>query len=263
MTPGYISDAPPFVPPPPTRTNDQLNLSVLQRHNPLITSILAIAPFAVVYHFPATTGAWEKTGVEGSLFVCSMRPEGEVESYCVIVLNRRGMENFCVGVGPTDDVEVGEEFVFLRVNSDEDRDRDEEGMEGEGQKSYGLWIFSEDGTSTADTRAVIGNVIVQCAASAQESRERAQTGQNGHGDENVFAGGGENVGTEMGRQMSLKEIFGAQRAMDDEWSVKVHSPETLTARVAEASGSSSQEQQGRDVLGDLFRRATVGQQGGV
>src|SRR6266487_2235817 len=33
--------------PPPTRTNEELNLAVLRRHNPAITSILSLAPYAV------------------------------------------------------------------------------------------------------------------------------------------------------------------------------------------------------------------------
>src|SRR5947209_5070124 len=48
--PGYQSDYP-SKPPPPNRTNEELNLSVLKRHNSQINSILSIAPYAVVYEF--------------------------------------------------------------------------------------------------------------------------------------------------------------------------------------------------------------------
>src|ERR1700712_611214 len=41
---GYQSDYP-LKPPPPNRTNEELNLSVLKRHNTQINSILSIAPY--------------------------------------------------------------------------------------------------------------------------------------------------------------------------------------------------------------------------
>lgn len=57
-----------------TRTNPQLNLSVLQRHLPSTTSILLIAPYAVIYTFIPDTSSWEKSGIEGTLFICAQTP---------------------------------------------------------------------------------------------------------------------------------------------------------------------------------------------
>ncbi|KAK3076142.1 hypothetical protein LTS18_013815, partial [Coniosporium uncinatum] len=73
----FASDAPPAIDniaPPPGRSNDQINFNVLHRHNPSITSITSIAPYSVVYQFSPTSEAWEKSGVEGTLFLCSLAP---------------------------------------------------------------------------------------------------------------------------------------------------------------------------------------------
>jgi hypothetical protein len=241
-----------------------MNLSVLQRLNPLITSILSIAPFAVVYDFQTSSSAWEKLGVEGSLFICSMVPHDDgSERYCVIIPNRRGLDNFCVDVGRPEDVEMGE-YLFLNVVEPAATDDDDEEAE-EVQKVYGFWIFSEPDTSTADTRTVIENVLLQCAVSAEESRQRVQMERigngNGHGhemieDENAQVNESGNVSAEPRGQMSLQALFGHQRAMDDEWSIKMHSPETKPATVTESAGPPQGQE--RDVLGDFFRKATMG-----
>ena len=72
--PAYASDLP-LPRPPETRTNDELNLTVLQRHNHEVSSILSIAPYAVIYEFNAQPEpTWNKAGIEGSLFICQLTP---------------------------------------------------------------------------------------------------------------------------------------------------------------------------------------------
>ncbi len=58
--------------PPPSRSNTELNLTVLRRYVPSITQILSIAPFAVLYTFLPETQIWERCGVEGTLFICQL-----------------------------------------------------------------------------------------------------------------------------------------------------------------------------------------------
>src|SRR5437868_5642645 len=60
--------------PSPTRTNTELNLSVLRRYNPLVRNILSIAANAVIYLFSPSLQQWEKAGIEGTLFVCDTEP---------------------------------------------------------------------------------------------------------------------------------------------------------------------------------------------
>lgn len=177
----YDSSVPgPFAaPPPPPRTNEQLNLSVIQRHSPSVYSILSISPYSVVYTFNASNSSWEKSGIEGSLFVCQLYPgtHGE-DRYAAIVLNRRGLENFEAELRQEADVEITEDFSILKIQSPD---------AGEAEKIIGLWIFSEPApSSTSETRAVHGRLIKECATSAGESRQQAEqnaqawANQNGH-----------------------------------------------------------------------------------
>ena len=220
---GYISDAPPPQP-PPSRTNDELNFAVLNRHNPLITSILSIAPYAVIYAFSTATSSWEKIGVEGTLFVCQLETTDlGMERYCVVVLNRRGLDNFDAELTEEGGVEVSGEYVILRSQA-------AEGDENEAPPMiYGLWIFAEpEPSSTARVREENAQVIKDCAVRAGMSRrlvEEHMRDVSGNGASRGVVDQ-EDVGSHaMGRQISLQQLFGQQRTEDDAWSVKVHSPQ--------------------------------------
>lgn len=159
-------------PPPPARTNAQLNLSVLTRHEPLTTSILFIAPYAVVYTFSSASEQWEKCDIEGTLFVCQLasHPAGG-ERFSVIILNRRRLDNFKLELLEGGQVEDTEQFIILQ-------DRDEQGS----VRVFGLWIFSEPNpSSTAETREQVVRVIADCAARAEATMTAARSGNTGHG----------------------------------------------------------------------------------
>ncbi|KAF4547955.1 Dcp1-like decapping family-like protein [Elsinoe fawcettii] len=215
---------------PPTRTNEELNLAVLRRHSPSVSQILSVAGFACVYRFAPDTQTWVKTGVEGALFVCELLPivptgaagtnGGLVERYGVVVLNRKGLNNFVVELRSQGDVDVDEEYVILQVGEGEDV---EEGI-------YGLWIFCPGGDTT--DREVAAAVITECAGRAEGSRV-ALEGQDDYeqgyeaGYENGFADGedaqeqdvqqayqpqytqqGHQSGQEGGQQIDLLSLFG-------------------------------------------------------
>lgn len=156
----YDSDLP--IPPPADmlapplaqRTNSELNLSVLQRHLPSTTSIVSIAPYAVVYIFTPSSQNWEKSGTEGTLFVCQQSSLNNAERYSVVVLNRKGLNDFICPLRGNVDFEAG--YIILR-SPDED---------GEGN-ICGLWIFEEEeGSSTAGLREVNAQIIQSCALRA-------------------------------------------------------------------------------------------------
>ncbi len=154
-----------FAPPPSaTRTNTELNFSVIRRYIPSVTSIISIAPYAVVYLFSPTSQQWEKSGTEGTLFVCQLsETEAGADRFSVIVLNRRGLSNFQVDLLNEEDVQVTNDYLILRVND-----------AGAGiQRIYGLWIFSEPPpSSTAKTRTIIAQIIRDCAMQAQQTYHR-------------------------------------------------------------------------------------------
>ncbi|KAH6995078.1 hypothetical protein EDB80DRAFT_728571 [Ilyonectria destructans] len=173
--------------PPPPRTNTALNLSVLQRYLPSIHTILSIAANAVIYTFGSESGSWDKSGVEGTMFVCAQSPLPEDPNHrpraCVFVLNRRGLDNVIVDLARVTHVEISGELVIMRV----------EGEWEEGEKVLGVWIHNDKD----ETREVN-------AAMIQESWKIARS-----------AGPVEAQGPEagpamqaMGRRLSLSDLFG-------------------------------------------------------
>ena len=250
----FISDVPPSH---TQRTDEELNLSVLRRHNLDVVSLEYVAPYAVVYQFSPDTQQWEKSGIEGTAFVCGLQATYvSPERFEVTVLNRRGLENFKHELLCATDVEVTEEYIIL--NSTED-----------GQpKIYGLWVFSEPPpSSTSHHRIDIAQKIQECAERVETVRRlKEEQDRNGHA-------GQTNNNVPMERQPSLKELFGQHRKEDDAWSVRSHSPQrpsTLFATSADTdffrstqrhvqshspAVSAQSNGQGKDVLSGLFRKA--------
>lgn len=294
--------------PPPLRSNEDLNISVLRRHNPSITSILSLAPYAVVYIFSPTARQWEKSGIEGTMFVCQLSQGtlGE-ERYSVYVLNRRGLNNFEILLMDGEDVELTDEYVILKAdassaeldvggNSNDvyNGDAKTKGTDkkyphtnvneiDDDVRFYGLWIYSEPPpNSTAETRTLNARVIKECAVHAGESlklaRERleaahqndlhvaaATTGTAAVPTEEVQTA----TGAAMGRQISLQDLFGQQRAVDDGWSVRAHNlgcgelhQQMRIQAHTPATEPGLPPAPNQDILGDLFRRAGLAYQGG-
>jgi hypothetical protein len=153
-----ITDAATSMAPPPTRTNTELNLLVLRRYVPNIERIMSIAPFAVVYLFSPETQQWEKSGVEGTLFVCQ-RSGGDYLRYNVVILNRKSLDNFITELISGEDIEITEQYVILQVIGDDGT-----------PNIYGLWIFSEEDT-VPSVRETVANSIQECAVRAEMARE--------------------------------------------------------------------------------------------
>ena len=142
--------------------NDDLNLKVVNRHYPAVRAILSIAPYAVIYAFSPSTSGWEKSGIEGTLFICELFPSVEgTQGYSVVVLNRRGLENFAMELRTADDVEVTDEYIILQ-NREENEDH---------PQIIGLWIFAEPPpSSTAEARTANAHLIKACATQAEWRR---------------------------------------------------------------------------------------------
>jgi hypothetical protein len=172
---------------PPTRTNTELNISVLRRYNPSIRSILSIAANAVVYIFTPSTEQWEKSGVEGTLFVCDQEltaTSGE-DSYCIVVFNRRGLENLILDLGQMQDVELTAELLTLRFSE-----------HGDGApKVMGIWIHADKD----DTRELNASLIQQCW-----ERARASGMERGNMIPDTVQ---EPESVAMGRRISLRDLF--------------------------------------------------------
>ena len=163
-----VTDAPPpSMAPPPARTNTELNLLVLRRYVPNIERIISIAPFAVVYLFSPETQQWEKSGVEGTLFVCQLSGD-DYPRYNVAILNRKSLDNFITELVSGEDIEITEQYVILQVMGDDGS-----------PNIYGLWIFSEEGDEP-NIKEVVANAIQECAVRAEIAR--GSTDEDDHDD---------------------------------------------------------------------------------
>lgn len=149
----------PVTAPPPVRSSEELNLLVLKRWYPHLDHIIAIAPFAVLYQCHPETQQWEKCELQGSLFICQMSPPkpGAFPLYKVIILNRKGMDNFELNLVSTENIEITEQFIMCSV-----MDKD-----AEMPRVYGLWMYSED-EEAVRTRETIGKTIMELAARAEQ-----------------------------------------------------------------------------------------------
>ena len=141
---------------PDNRDLDEINLAVLQRYLPSAISIEGKASYAVVYMWDdeSRTDGWEKTGVEGTVFVLRLLFHNLFE-YAMIVLNRRGLDNWVLYLERPEKVELTDEYIILQGT------REHEG------KAYGLWIFESAHRSARGCKEILGTCIMECAASAE------------------------------------------------------------------------------------------------
>lgn len=179
-----------YAPPPPTRTNTELNISVLQRYLPSVRGILSVAANAVIYTFDSAAERWDKSGVEGTMFVCTQGPLPEDPQQrpraCVFVLSRRSLDNVVVDLAKVSHVEIMGELVILRVDGEAD---------GEPEKVLGIWVHNDK----AETREVNGAMITESWKVVRPGGKAEGTGEAGPAMQAI--GGG---------VLSLQDLFRSQ-----------------------------------------------------
>lgn len=132
-----------YEPPMAIRTEGQMNLDVLRRYLPSVRHILHVSPQVVVYTTPDRRG-WEKSDIEGPMFVCMQDPlpedPGQRKRACVIILSRKNLQNLTFDLARVSDMEVndGSNLLFLQV---------EASWEGQESQVFGLF-FHEDEENT-------------------------------------------------------------------------------------------------------------------
>jgi hypothetical protein len=183
----------------PHRTNTELNLSVLRRYLPSIRSIVSIAANAVVYNFPPDAQQWEKSGVEGTLFVCEQDPAlvaGRlVPRACVFVLNRRGLDNLVVELCQASVCEVAGELITFNVHDDiEAVGSDAYGEAGGNTRGIGIWIHADQDDTREVNAAIIQDVWRQ--SRIVTSRDMLEMPNE------------EEAKDDTGRRVSITELFG-------------------------------------------------------
>jgi len=208
----YESDAAAYLeahPPQPKhfhRTNTELNLGVLKRYVPSITTIIAIAANAVIYTFLNDTQSWDRSGVEGTLFVCSQDPSsvtGEPR-FCVFILNRRGLNNIMLDLAAVAECDITSgEIMILHLEGT---------LVGEDDKIVGVWMHADG----EDTRQVNMNIIHGLWEQVKEGRKKAQNLHVSDLYDNVNPPGitrEPSVGPAVevvGKSLSIEQLFASQ-----------------------------------------------------
>ncbi|RPB04046.1 PH domain-like protein [Choiromyces venosus 120613-1] len=185
--------------PPQSRTIPDVNHTVLSRYLPRLQKILASASYAVLYTYSHESGTWQKSNTEGSLFICSLAlttpPTTSQEEYTIILLNRRGLQNFTYALTDPGNIEYteGGEYVMLQNEEDE-------------KIVYGIWVYAPPGTSSEGDRTKIAEWVKECAGRYVEGVARASKEQEQQQQQQAASGGGGGGGG-GGRSISLTELF--------------------------------------------------------
>lgn len=173
---------------PPTRTNTEMNLSVLRRYDPTISTVMSIAASAVIYNFSLTEQTWEKADIEGTLFVCKLEPTGSSgkERYSIVVLNKKSFENLMVDMREVKDVDIQPEILIVRL------------AQGVGEKVLGIYIHADKEESRDDNC----RLIKECWESIQAQENTEEVSQY---NAEVF----ENLDNQTaGKTISVNQLFG-------------------------------------------------------
>ncbi|KAI1138545.1 PH domain-like protein [Hypoxylon sp. FL0543] len=217
-------------PPPPTaavlaaRTNTELNLSVLRRYRPSITSILSIAANAVVYAF-TPPAKWEKSSMEGTLFICAQRDNDEDDedadddaddagaaNGCLFILNRRGLQNFTFDLSAVANLEPADELLIFKLEEETAVVPMENG-ESARPNVLGLWVYAADERDRNLNTALIKEMWTKARA-ARGERESAATTTDGPSSTTASSSPSDDDGVaapamhQTGRQVSMTELFG-------------------------------------------------------
>ncbi|KAI0536146.1 PH domain-like protein [Xylaria digitata] len=187
------------------RTNTDLNLGVLRRYLPSITSVLSIAANAVVYTFQPPS-EWKRTNMEGTMFICSQRkaPGEGGETGCLFILNRKGLQNFVLDLDTVGDFELAGDLLIFKLDYAAHEVHLETG-EAVTPLVLGLWTYAEDKSDRETNAALITDMWSQ-TLSTRDARAQAAAS-----DPAAFAALAEAgpAAQATGRRLSVSDLFSA------------------------------------------------------
>lgn len=134
---------------PTTRTNYELNMSVLKRYVPDLRAIPLTCSFVRLYEWSSTTNSWELRDTEGPMFLCESEPKfskfgHELPQATLFVLNRRSLTNFGIDLSNVEMYEAtNEKFLSVKMEADD---------KGSG-KAYGYHLHSTEEKEGADSQS--------------------------------------------------------------------------------------------------------------
>ncbi|KAI1101218.1 PH domain-like protein [Jackrogersella minutella] len=197
------------------RTNTELNMAVLRRYRPRITSILSIAANAVVYSFASK---WDKANLEGTLFICAQdrdEDESSISNGCLFVLNRKGLQNLAVELSNVEHFELSNDTLIFKLDEESATVPMENG-ESVRSKALGMYIYAETDQDRRMNAALINEMWIKARAAREDaegasvdaststsSPSNSNSNSNSNSEEAEMA----QSMREAGRQLSLTELF--------------------------------------------------------
>ena len=248
---------------------DALNHRVLARHLPSLSTVLSKTPYSVIYTFSPQSSTWEKSGVEGTLFIVRLHPLPGLASprYALVILNRRGLDNWTLELNTAEGVQVTEEYIILQGQGSVADALD--GGNADADKIWGIWVFEEREGSTRGQRQETADWILRCAQMAEDESATMANGDRGEARDVDVKDWVEGIGAAEGDGQP-GEVQGQNLGTshkDDGNSVPQQQPTNAPDLMALLNQGRRPQQErgpplapqdpnaGRDVLGDLFKRA--------
>ncbi|KAI0157802.1 PH domain-like protein [Xylariaceae sp. FL1272] len=184
------------------RTNTELNMSVISRYVPSITSILSIAANAVLYTFEPPSEWKRMSMLEGTMFICSQGEHaGEVsENGCLFILNRKGLDNLTIDLTTIDDFELSNDLLIFKLSPAADVTMKLETGTTISPEVLGIWTYAEE-DSERQTNAAL---IYEMWSKVREAREKRASASAASSDPLSNQPG------VTGRKVELSELFSTQ-----------------------------------------------------
>ena len=93
----------------------QANLRALQRMDASVADIIGTATHVVLYQFNTDGQKWEKSNIEGSLFITKLSPDSSRPALCSFaILNRTGVDNLNISITPTFQMQLKDPYLIFR-----------------------------------------------------------------------------------------------------------------------------------------------------
>jgi len=99
-----------------TEAEIEINFSALKKHDESIQHIIDTASSVAHYKFNSSSGVWEKTDVEGSLFLYSRKTSPYV---IIFIMNRLNKDNAKLTLSPEMGFKVQEPFLLCKASNSE------------------------------------------------------------------------------------------------------------------------------------------------
>ncbi|XP_014470690.1 PREDICTED: mRNA-decapping enzyme 1B [Dinoponera quadriceps] len=129
------------------RTELRMNVAALKRVDPYVKDILETATHVALYTFNADENEWEKTNIEGALFVYSRNGE---PYNSILIMNRLNTNNLVEPVAQGLDLQLQEPFLLYRNSR---------------CNIYGIWFYEKEECVR------IANTINKLLKESEESRK--------------------------------------------------------------------------------------------